>query len=329
VMALFPRFRKLEKQTADLAEWVQSGVAEWGEVFGLDSEEHFFDGHEDLPPFDFKPEGFCLVTAWWLSEFCRLAYTPDLREEPRDKTGKLPRRDEILESRTEFQEVRSIHTMGNHVSIYRPKKGEGATIVCFRGTTRKRQWMFNALFRPHGWRRFRRSGETETGFVHSGFYVLFKRLWTRLWPDLERLPRPWVFTGHSLGGALAMIGGSVSEADLICTFGAPKVGNEEFNKLNVGRRIWRFVNQDDLVTRLPLPDKYLKDRQFSHGKSAYQLVGEGKVSSFEDPSDEDRLPFAVTNLIEELQSAPGWLSDHRIGGYCRRLKLAIFRKLDD
>lgn len=324
-MVLCPAFRKLERQTAELAKRLRKAAAEWGDVFGLDPEACFFEGHEEMPPFDFKWEGFCPVNAWWLSELCRLAYTPDCREEPRDKEGKLPKRGLILKARTNFEEVCSIHTMGNHVSIYRPKEGEGATIVCFRGTTRKRQWMFNALFRPHSWRRFRQESEIETGFVHSGFYVVFKRLWSRLRPRLEQYPRPWVFTGHSLGGAVAMIGGVVSDADLICTFGAPKIGNNELNQITGNRRIWRFVNRDDLVTRLPLPDKYLKGRQFSHGEPAKRLIGEGEITGYSDPADENELPFAMANLTEELQSPPSWFCDHRIGGYCGRLKMAVFR----
>jgi hypothetical protein len=52
----------------------------------------------------------------------------------------------------------------------------------------------NALFRSHPWRRFRLEGDPGSAFVHSGIYVILKRVWPLLAETLERSPRPWIFT---------------------------------------------------------------------------------------------------------------------------------------
>jgi len=86
-MALCPAFRKLERQTAELAERLQAAVAEWGDVFGLDPEECFFEEHEEMPLFEFKKEGFCPVNAWWLSEFFDWPTLRTVERSPGTKRG--------------------------------------------------------------------------------------------------------------------------------------------------------------------------------------------------------------------------------------------------
>jgi len=69
-----------------------------------------------------------------------------------------------------------------------------------------------------------------------------------------------IITGHSLGGGVAVIA-SVWASDVwpaaairVVTFGAPKVGNSEWNDAVgavVGRQ-WRVVNRWDMVPELPI-----------------------------------------------------------------------------
>lgn len=307
-------------------------LARWEGAFGLDPEERFFEGWREMPAFTFPSEGFDASTAWWLAELCRLAYTPDHREAPRDRCGRLPDREVILQERSPFEEVRSFHKTGNHASIHRLRSGRGGSIVCFRGTSNLRQWIMNTLIRPHGWRRFRVEGDPEDGFVHSGFYVLHKRLWPLIGPALSGLPRPWIFSGHSLGGALALIAGVVERPELVCTFGAPKVGNAVFNDLVDRRRLWRIVNEVDLVPRLPLPDPRQGARTLAHGRDGRRLDATGGWSVDYDSGDEDELPFAVRDLAREVSRPPEWLTSHRVNEYCRRLRKAVLgggKKLSD
>jgi triacylglycerol lipase len=62
--------------------------------------------------------------------------------------------------------------------------------------------------------------------------------------------------GHSLGGAMATIAASrlhnVEKVVTLYTFGSPRVGNAEFVRLMSGVTHYRFVNNNDLVTTIPL-----------------------------------------------------------------------------
>lgn len=314
--------KRLDTLTVEIRSELDRRLAEWDSLFTLDTDPRFFEGWQDMPDFSFELDSFDPGKAWWLGELSRVVYTPDHKEEPRDKEGKLPRRKPMLEERTPFTELLSVHKTGNHAAIYRRRDGEGGTIMSFRGSSKTRQWIMNGVVRPHGWRRFRMEGDPEDACVHSGFYVFFKRIWPKLSGTLETLPRPWIFTGHSLGGALAMLAGVVAEPDLVCTFGAPKVGNREFYQLRNGRRIWRIVNQIDIVPRLPLPDRMLKDKQWAHGCEAIRLDGDGIPGKFSSPEEEYELPFSLSALSRELKQPPGWIRDHRIGEYCRKLQKA-------
>lgn len=311
----------------DLAGRLEARFSGWSGAFGLDPEASFFEGAERMPAFTGELSTPTAADAWWLAELCRLAYTPDHRERNQEAYRNLPLRAEILAARTPFEEILSIHKTGNHASIYRLHGGGGPTIVCFRGSTRTRQWILNALFRSHPWRRFRLEGDPESAFVHSGIYLILKRVWPLLAETLERSPRPWLFTGHSLGGALAMLAGALVHPDAVYTFGAPKAASREFFKVRLGGQIRRFVNGSDLVPRLPLVAEGTSTpgRELVHGIPAIRLLEGGDFGIFGDPAEENVLPFDPKHLVSELERAPRWLLDHRMGGYCGKLREAAER----
>jgi hypothetical protein len=65
-------------------------------------------------------------------------------------------------------------------------------------------------------------------------------------------------TGHSLGGALATVMAAewhdFMPASLIATFGQPAVGSGAFRMFflqNYAKKFFRFVNDDDIVPRVP------------------------------------------------------------------------------
>lgn len=100
------------------------------------------------------------------------------------------------------------------------------------------------------------------GKVHQGF----DRALDVVWEDLTKtvLPllegRKLLFTGHSMGGAMATLASirfleeHSIKADVIYTFGSPRVGNRSF-ATNYDEHFeechFRFVNYRDLVTRVP------------------------------------------------------------------------------
>jgi pimeloyl-ACP methyl ester carboxylesterase len=123
-------------------------------------------------------------------------------------------------------------------------------IVAFRGTDECADWWtnLNILFRKAAW-----------GRVHRGFCLAAERFW----PDVQRHVREarsdgrrvWV-TGHSLGGAIAVLAAGkllADEADAVeglCTFGQPPVGGRTFrvncNRV-LGERYLRIVNHTDSI----------------------------------------------------------------------------------
>lgn len=299
--------------------------AEWASVLRPGGRADYFSKWDEMPPFHPKEVEFCPVSAWWLAELCRISYTPDHIERTRRRFRDLPHRLQILEERSGFREVHSVHKSGNHASIY-VWEGEGgaeATVLCFRGTNKLRQWIMNGIFRPHRWKRFHIPGQPDGCFVHSGFYVLFKRLWPRLIPELEHLPRPWIFTGHSLGGALATIAALVAGPDSVYTFGSPKIGNQAMADSLRTFHLYRVVNSLDLVPGLPLPHSRLGERDFACSVPWRLLKASGEMEACESLPVEN-FTTLLKEAAEDLSRPPEWLLDHRMGEYCRKLQnLAI------
>ena len=101
--------------------------------------------------------------------------------------------------------------------------------------------------------------------VHAGFLAavdaVLPGLVARLLPDNrdKRTLKPILLTGHSLGGALAVLCGFFLIREnfpvhSLYTFGQPRVGNRPFADAYaalLGPRTFRLVNQNDLVPRLP------------------------------------------------------------------------------
>ena len=93
--------------------------------------------------------------------------------------------------------------------------------------------------------------------VHAGFNEAFSRKVEKLVrKDLERpnlQGMPLYITGHSLGGALAIVATYRISNDSLgaCyTFGGPRVGNLAFGQ-SIKTPVYRVINAADLVPRLP------------------------------------------------------------------------------
>jgi len=96
------------------------------------------------------------------------------------------------------------------------------------------------------------------GRVHLGFSSVLKRSWKKVEQVLdEAANKPLFLTGHSLGGALAVLTacrlaklGSPPVATY--TFGSPRVGDRAFCA-GYSLPTYRIVNRLDLVPEMPLP----------------------------------------------------------------------------
>lgn len=133
----------------------------------------------------------------------------------------------------------------------------GKLYVAFRGTQYGPEWNSNARFQT---RPFMVDG-SQLGCLHDGFADTYESMQDDLWDLIDR--RRWnygqcgsgiIFTGHSLGGALAQIGlleavacGLSGAAGI--TFGAPRIGTVRSDFFNYA--LTRVVGVDDDVPRLP------------------------------------------------------------------------------
>jgi triacylglycerol lipase len=182
---------------------------------------------------------------------------------------------------------------------------EDEVYVVFRGTLNSQEWAANTRFKKTEVLK----GVPGAGFVHRGFNAIFETSFTErlksfrgLYTSLKRKvlriqPPPEIrqqsiretlesilfnselvspkakiyITGHSLGGALALlagrvlanagrsIGGSKSptsenpySANLaICTFAAPRVGDNAFKSAFNNISVIRYVNTEDVVPTVP------------------------------------------------------------------------------
>ena len=126
---------------------------------------------------------------------------------------------------------------------------DGVRLLAFRGTDERNDWRTNldVWFRSTPW-----------GRVHRGFQDAV----TTFWPEVDAHVRDGInggrriwLTGHSLGGALALLAGARFAAynviaDRICTFGQPAVGGSAFCRRcenAFGARYIRCVNHTDAV----------------------------------------------------------------------------------
>ncbi|MBV9274479.1 MAG: lipase family protein [Verrucomicrobia bacterium] len=136
-------------------------------------------------------------------------------------------------------------------------------LLVFRGTKVPQDWMedlyctparFEWLFAPAP-----PLGEIHAGFGHTladGLSEIISSLAPR------DQTKPLLVTGHSLGGALAALVGAcfvamstaVRPVSGIYTFGQPRIGLHDFCNTYgrlLGKKLVRFVNQRDLVPRVP------------------------------------------------------------------------------
>jgi hypothetical protein len=173
-------------------------------------------------------------------------------------------------------------------------------VIAFRGTESPatldglKDWLLsdavNLLTLP--------AGRMGTDFVaagvgarfHKGFLMALEEVWDPLFEatsaELKRKDRPLWVTGHSLGGALAVLGAWLLQRKFVAvhqvyTYGGPMVGNAQATQAidkAFADKIYRYVGGLDPVPKLPTLSLLANDyvhclKEVSVGQAAQAAAG--------------------------------------------------------
>ena len=161
------------------------------------------------------------------------------------------------------------------------------SVLVFRGTETKRvDWVTDLQAWPCAW--------PEGGRVHTGFAEALALVWKDLEPHLTDLRGRRLYTGHSLGAALATLAASRRAPDALYTFGSPRVGNDDFIKTLGKVESHRYTNCCDLICRIP-PDVF----GYKHFGSLMYIDRKGVVHTEREYSEGrlDRLGARVAYTV--------------------------------
>ena len=161
-------------------------------------------------------------------------------------------------------------TQAGFICIYNPELD--AISISFRSTKSILDCIYDFDIRLYPWpfscRECKRAvlpiSQLFNARVHNGFLSKYNHIRQDLHECIDRYSgKRVIFTGHSLGGAIAQIAAlDIAmlfdiEIDVV-TFGSPKVGTRSFTRLleeNV--KITRIAHPKDFITAFPLHSRYI------------------------------------------------------------------------
>lgn len=257
---------------------------------------------------DHKATGYSLTHAYWLAKAAGLAYSdPDAIDAEAREWG--------------FDRVRHHHT--RHTPPFPLQDTQAYTaasdsmmIVAFRGTQPVEicDWLSDVTTPP--W-----PGYGGTGYIHYGIGQALESVFADVLDAIHTFrdnnQTLWI-TGHSLGGALAMLAGARLYfedprllADGVYTYGQPRTCDRilagAHNKA-FAKRMHRFVNNNDIVAQVPA------EPVFHHVDALHYIDVGGKVR--------DSMPL-IGGLVDRIKGltadvfapASDALRDHAITKY--------------
>ncbi len=247
-----------------------------------------------MEPFDLSAEGYVPNNARGLMELSRIVYRHDIEE---TSTPQQPTRTEFL-SRAGFRQIRffqykkgDIDTQAMLVASAQPDYA----VLVFRGTepvgdelltpdilTDINFWKTSVKSSVKRLKNAERLANEDEIEVHRGFKEALDGVWRDIETELAKLDCPIYITGHSLGAALATLAAARLPAgcDLkaVYTFASPLVGNQAFADSLAHVPIFRVVNGEDIVTKLP-PEEF----GFAHAGQEQPLNSPGSFWSWLTP----------------------------------------------
>ncbi|MDP6442228.1 MAG: lipase family protein [Pirellulaceae bacterium] len=239
---------------------------------------------------------FCPVNAQQLAGAAQLAY--ESSELVAERLG----RDDISSVCFDVRDTQGFVAAGEH-----------AAVLAFRGTESNSlaDWVTDAdltlVDGPLG------------GRVHEGFYDALSHVWRTIDDAVAGLAtdKPLWITGHSLGGALAVLAAARwLDADRplagLYTFGQPRVGDATFARnFNFAMKTtaFRVVNDNDLVTRMPP-----RSLGYSHTATFLCFTEDGRL--VEDIQWwRDFLSRWTGRILDVVRHGDVGLDDHRMDNY--------------
>lgn len=174
-------------------------------------------------------------------------------------------------------------------------------IVAFRGTSSRKDWETNL-----------HAGLPEDD-IHAGFHAGVKEVWSAIAAAVKEAGerKIWI-TGHSLGGALAVIAASkmIAPFEGVVTFGQPRAGGKLFAQrcqTAFGDRHLRVINDQDAVPRVPpFTGGFRHSGAAERIGGAHNMTFESRVETTEDAvrlftGHDVEIPMAFEDLLIPLE----------------------------
>jgi triacylglycerol lipase len=207
-----------------------------------------------------------------------------------------------------------------HVRLIRARRfyafvawNDAETLLAFRGTDEERQWMEAVTHGQATW---------FAGRAHGGLIAVLDNLWTHVLAalfDADALNRPLYVTGHSLGGALAVLAGQRLDAEgwpvsLVATFGAPPVLDQRAAE-RYPVPLARVVNNEDAIPAFGWPALW---GTYRHVGREWLLTASGRIAEGRHGHDlARRIDRAFSIGDGPIPSGP--LHDHAMERYVAKL----------
>ncbi len=249
-------------------------------------------------PFHLNEDATPLANAYTLAQIARAVYRGD---PAREHTGLS----EAFPAITTFRAQRVFGLAAGR---------EGDAVVAFRGTHEDREWVEALAYGQARW---------CGGRAHTGCTRLVESVWQSLLAalyDVDAASRRLWFTGHSIGGAVALLAALRLEHEgfdvhNVTTFGTPAVMDRAAAAC-FRCRVCRVVNNEDIVPNISWPS--LTDT-YSHAGERILLTASGRVAAGHHTEHLARR-IDRAHAIGEGVLLAGPLHDHRIERYIEKLK---------
>jgi triacylglycerol lipase len=229
-----------------------------------------------------------------------------------------------LDQRVAAQNVQSTFGFANYHPVdTRSTQGfiagsDEAIIVAFRGTQPKvlSDWMTDINVAPVNF-NFLFPNAPDIGHVHNGFGHAFRGVRDEIFRTIALFQTKgqsvW-FTGHSLGGALAVIATAACLFDNstrlpvngLYTYGQPRAGDNTFVgnfEQRFKSKTFRFVNNADIVTRVP-------SRALGYSTEGQLVFFDSKGVAHTDESWWNQFLSNVAVGMDVARNLPALVGDH-------------------